>query len=65
MIANAGTAFTKSILDTTVEETEQLFATNYRSTFLAYKYAAKQMIAQGRGGRIIGVSIINSVVIMY
>jgi predicted dehydrogenase len=30
---------------------------NARSTFLCYKHAAKQMIAQGRGGRIIGAKI--------
>jgi NAD(P)-dependent dehydrogenase (short-subunit alcohol dehydrogenase family) len=32
-------------------------AVNARSTFLCYKHAAKQMIAQGRGGRIIGAKI--------
>ena len=30
---------------------------NARSTMLCYKYAANQMIAQGRGGRIIGAEI--------
>jgi len=29
-------------------------AVNARSTFLCYKHAAKQMVAQGHGGRIIG-----------
>ena len=29
-------------------------AVNLRSVMLCYKYAAKQMIAQGHGGRIIG-----------
>ena len=28
---------------------------NLRGTFLCYKYAGLQMIAQGRGGRIIGI----------
>jgi NAD(P)-dependent dehydrogenase (short-subunit alcohol dehydrogenase family) len=32
-------------------------AINARSTFLCYKHAAKQMIAQGHGGRIIGAKI--------
>jgi hypothetical protein len=34
-------------------------AVNARSTFLCYKHmrAARQMIAQGRGGRIIGPKI--------
>ena len=31
-------------------------AVNARGTFLCYKYAAAQMITQGRGGRIIGAS---------
>ncbi len=29
---------------------------NSRGTFLCYKYAAKQMVDQGSGGRIIGAS---------
>ena len=29
-------------------------AVNLRGTMLCYKYAAKQMISQGHGGRIIG-----------
>ena len=34
-------------------------AVNARGTFLCYKYAAQQMIKQGRGGRIIGASSIS------
>ena len=34
-------------------------AINARGTFLCYKYAAAQMIAQGRGGRIIGASSVT------
>ena len=33
-------------------------AVNARGTFLCYKYAAAQMVTQGRGGRIIGASSI-------
>ena len=33
-------------------------AVNARGPFLCYKYAAQQMIKQGRGGRIIGASSI-------
>uniref|UniRef100_A0A0W0EY61 Putative acetoin reductase family protein n=1 Tax=Moniliophthora roreri TaxID=221103 RepID=A0A0W0EY61_MONRR len=39
-----------------VEEFDRVFSVNVRGTFLCYKYAAKQMIAQGEGGRIIGAS---------
>lgn len=40
----------------TVDEWNRLFSVNGRGIFLSYKYAAKQMIKQGRGGRIIGAS---------
>ncbi|KAI0049330.1 acetoin reductase family protein [Auriscalpium vulgare] len=56
MVANAGIAHLKSILDISVEEFERVLAVNVRGVMLSYKYAAKQMIAQGRGGRIIGAS---------
>jgi len=54
MIANAGIFLYRPLLDTTVEEFDRLMAVNVRSVMLCYKYAAKQMIAQGHGGRIIG-----------
>ena len=38
----------------TVESFDRLMAVNARGTMLCYKHAGKQMIAQGRGGRIIG-----------
>lgn len=44
------------ILLATVEEFDRLLAVNLRSVMLCYKHAAKQMIAQGRGGRIIGAA---------
>ena len=36
---------------------DKQMAVNARSVMLCYKYAAKQMIAQGRGGRIIGTYV--------
>ncbi len=39
-----------------VEDWDRTFSVNCRGTFLCYRYAAKQMIKQGRGGRIIGAS---------
>ncbi|KAL0958440.1 hypothetical protein HGRIS_000583 [Hohenbuehelia grisea] len=56
MVANAGICKTMSLLDTNLSDWEDLFAVNARGTFLCYKYAAKQMVLQGRGGRIIGAS---------
>lgn len=58
MVANAGIAMYGSIMDTTVNDLDRLFTVNVRGTFLCYKYAAKQMIAQGKGGRIVGASSI-------
>ncbi|KAI3616720.1 NAD(P)-bindingprotein [Moniliophthora roreri] len=54
MVANAGIAMGKSILSTS--DWDRVFAINARGIFLCYKYAGKQMIKQGKGGRIIGAS---------
>lgn len=54
MVANAGICHFVPVIDTTVEQWESTIAVNARSVLLAIKYAARQMIAQGRGGRIIG-----------
>jgi len=56
MIANAGIAHVSTVVETSVEAWERVFAVNVRGTMLCYKYAAAQMIKQGRGGRIIGAS---------
>jgi len=54
MVANAAIVIYQSFLDTTVDNFDRQMAVNARSTMLCYKHAANQMIAQGRGGRIIG-----------
>jgi len=56
MVANAGIVKLDGVVDASLEDWESVFAVNTRGVFLCYKYAAKQMIAQGRGGRIIGAS---------
>jgi len=56
MVANAGICIAKPFIETTIGEWDKIFAVNGRGVFLCYKYAAQQMIAQGRGGRIIGAS---------
>lgn len=58
MVANAGVAQTKALLDVTPEEYDRIHAVNGRGVFLCYTEAARQMIAQGRGGKIIGASSI-------
>ena len=40
----------------TAEDWDLVQSINSRGVFLSYKYAAAQMVAQGRGGRIIGAS---------
>src|SRR5574337_188347 len=54
MVANAGIAMTKALLDTTPDEYDRLHAVNGRGVFLCYTEAARQMIRQGTGGKIIG-----------
>jgi len=54
MVANAGIVLYQPFLDMTLESFDRVMAVNARGTMLCYKYAAKQMIAQGHGGRIIG-----------
>ena len=42
------------LLSAPVEVLDKAMAVNIRGTMLCYKYAALQMISQGRGGRLIG-----------
>lgn len=39
----------------TVQDLDKCYAVNVRGTLLLYQYAAKQMIKQGRGGRLMGM----------
>lgn len=54
VIANAGIAQVKPFLEITVEDWDNMFAINARGVFLCYREAAKVMIEQGTGGKIIG-----------
>ncbi|KAH9917346.1 uncharacterized protein B0H18DRAFT_958420 [Fomitopsis serialis] len=56
LVANAGLLLVKAVQDIEAEEWDRVFAVNVRGTMLQYKYAARQMIKQGRGGRILGAS---------
>ncbi|WP_030483955.1 acetoin reductase [Nocardioides aequoreus] len=58
MVANAGIAQTKALLEVTPEEYDRVHAVNGRGVFLCYTEAARQMIAQGSGGKIIGAASI-------
>ncbi|KAK7042780.1 L-2,3-butanediol dehydrogenase [Favolaschia claudopus] len=55
MVANAGICKARaSLLDISPEEWDRTMAINLRGVFLCYQHAARQMIKQGRGGRLIG-----------
>ncbi|KAH7905131.1 hypothetical protein BJ138DRAFT_1118747 [Hygrophoropsis aurantiaca] len=57
MVANAGISGSLGpLVEISTDAWDKLFAINARGVYLCYKHAAKQMIAQGRGGRIIGAS---------
>ena len=58
MVANAGIAQVKPLLEVTPEDFDNLMAVNLRGVFLCYTEAARQMIRQGRGGKIIGAASI-------
>ncbi|KAH9835355.1 uncharacterized protein C8Q71DRAFT_837214 [Rhodofomes roseus] len=56
LVANAGLLLVAPVQDMDAEEWDRVMAVNIRGTMLQYKYATKQMIKQGRGGRILGAS---------
>ncbi|RDB30309.1 Diacetyl reductase [(S)-acetoin forming] [Hypsizygus marmoreus] len=59
MVANAGiSGGITPIMDADIAHWESVWAVNIRGPLLCYKYAAKQMVKQGQGGRIIGASSI-------
>ncbi|KAH9949172.1 hypothetical protein B0H21DRAFT_840685 [Amylocystis lapponica] len=59
MVANAGVAVPGRVVDMDVAQWDAVMAANVRGAMLCYKYAAAQMIRQGRGGRVIGASSIS------
>jgi len=56
VVANAGIACSKLLLDTSVEEWNRLMTVNAQGCFVTYTEAARVMIKQGRGGSIVGAS---------
>ena len=59
MVNNAGVETRTSILDTTEEQYELVLNVNLKSAFFGTQVAAKQMIQQGEGGRIINVTSVH------
>ncbi|MGO2112679.1 MAG: SDR family NAD(P)-dependent oxidoreductase [Pseudoclavibacter sp.] len=58
MVANAGIAQVETLLDYSTADFEKIMDVNVKGVFFQYRAAAKQMIAQGGGGKIIGAASI-------
>ena len=56
MVANAGVAITAPLLETTAEQWQLIMDVNLKGVFHCYHSAARQIITQGRGGRLIGAA---------
>jgi len=59
MVNNAGVETRTSILDTTEQQYDMVLDVNLKSAFFGTQYAAKQMIKQGTGGRIINITSVH------
>jgi len=59
MVNNAGVETRTSVLDTSEEQYEKVLRINLKSAFFGTQLAAKQMIKQGGGGRIINVTSVH------
>ena len=56
VVNNAGTIAIGPLVDTSIETWDELMAVNLRGVFLGCRAAARQMITQGTGGRIVNGS---------
>ena len=59
MVNNAGIETRTSVLDTTEDQYDRVLDINLKSAFFGTQIAAKQMIKQGGGGRIINVTSVH------
>jgi glucose 1-dehydrogenase len=59
MVNNAGIETRTSVLDTTEAQYEKVLAINLKSAFFGTQIAARQMIEQGGGGRIINITSVH------
>lgn len=55
LVNNSGIGQRRAILEMGEEEWDQVLAVNLKGTFLCSQAAAKEMVKQGRGGRIISI----------
>jgi glucose 1-dehydrogenase len=59
MVNNAGVETRTSLLDTTEQQYDRVLDINVKSAFFGTQIAAKQMIKQGGGGRIINITSVH------
>jgi glucose 1-dehydrogenase len=59
MVNNAGVETRSGILDTTEAQFEKVMEINLKSAFFGTQLAAKQMIKQGDGGRIVNITSVH------
>jgi glucose 1-dehydrogenase len=59
LVNNAGVETRTSILDTTEDQYDEVLDINLKSAFFGTQLAARQMIAQGGGGRIINMTSVH------
>ena len=59
MVNNAGIETRTSVLDTTEDQYDRVMSINLKSAFFGTQIAAKQMIKQGGGGRIVNITSVH------
>jgi glucose 1-dehydrogenase len=59
MVNNAGVETRTSVLDTTEAQYDKVLAINLKSAFFGTQIAARQMLSQGGGGRIINITSVH------
>src|SRR5207247_4618664 len=59
MVNNAGVETRTSLLETTEEQYDRVLGINLKSAFFGSQMAARQMIKQGGGGRIINITSVH------
>jgi glucose 1-dehydrogenase len=59
MVNNAGVETRTSVLDTTEAQYEKVLSINLKSAFFGTQIAARQMLKQGGGGRIVNVTSVH------
>jgi glucose 1-dehydrogenase len=59
MVNNAGVETRTSVLDTTEEQYDKVLSIDLKSAFFGTQIAARQMMKQGRGGRIVNITSVH------